>query len=234
MRIGVVFPQTELGGDRGAVRAYGEAVAGLGYTHLLAYDHVLGADPTVHQGWAGPYDVDTTFHEPFVLFGYLAALVDARAGHRHHHPPAAPDRAGGQAGRRGRSAHRGPVPPRCRPRLEPRRVRGAGPVLHHPRAAAVRADRGAAPAVDRADGGCDRRRRGDHRRRSAPEPDPAPDPGVGRRLVGAGLPAHRAAGRRLVPAGPPGRRPRPRAGDASRRPPTGRAATRRPSAWRAA
>jgi probable F420-dependent oxidoreductase len=76
MRIGVVFPQTELGGDRGAVRAYGEAVAGLGYTHLLAYDHVLGADPDVHRGWAGPYDVDTTFHEPFVLFGFLAALVD--------------------------------------------------------------------------------------------------------------------------------------------------------------
>ena len=76
MRIGVVFPQTELGGDRGAVRAYGEAVAGLGYTHVLAYDHVLGADPEVHQGWAGPYDIDTTFHEPFVLFGFLAALVD--------------------------------------------------------------------------------------------------------------------------------------------------------------
>ena len=72
MRIGVVFPQTEIGGDVGAVRAYGEAVEELGYAHLLAYDHVLGADPAVHEGWAGPYDVDTTFHEPFVLFGYLA------------------------------------------------------------------------------------------------------------------------------------------------------------------
>jgi len=76
MRIGVVFPQTELGGDVGAVRAYGEGVAGLGYTHLLAYDHVVGADPAVHEGWAGPYDVTTTFHEPFVMFGYLAALID--------------------------------------------------------------------------------------------------------------------------------------------------------------
>src|SRR5512132_1506415 len=75
MRIGVVFPQTELGGDVGAVRAYGEGVAGLGYTHLLAYDHVVGADPTVHAGWAGPYDVSTTFHEPFVMFGYLAAIT---------------------------------------------------------------------------------------------------------------------------------------------------------------
>src|SRR3989454_5731862 len=75
MRIGVVFPQTELGGDVGAVRAYGQAAEALGYTHLLAYDHVVGADPTVHAGWAGPYDVSTTFHEPFVMFGYLAAVT---------------------------------------------------------------------------------------------------------------------------------------------------------------
>jgi probable F420-dependent oxidoreductase len=75
VRIGVVFPQTELGGDVGAVRAYGEGVEELGFTHVLAYDHVVGADPAVHRGWAGPYDVRTTFHEPFVLFGYLAALT---------------------------------------------------------------------------------------------------------------------------------------------------------------
>jgi len=76
MRIGVVFPQTELGGDVGALRAYGETVGGLGFTHLLAYDHVVGADPGVHEGWAGPYDITTTFHEPFVMFGYLAAITE--------------------------------------------------------------------------------------------------------------------------------------------------------------
>src|ERR1700760_281239 len=75
MRIGVVFPQTELGGDPAAVRAYGQGVEQLGFTHILAYDHVVGADPTVHQGWQGPYDIDTTFHEPFVVFGYLAAIT---------------------------------------------------------------------------------------------------------------------------------------------------------------
>lgn len=75
MRVGVVFPQTELGGDPGAVRAYGERVEELGYTHILAYDHVVGADPQVHTGWAGPYDVHTTFHEPLVMFGYLAAVT---------------------------------------------------------------------------------------------------------------------------------------------------------------
>ncbi|QLL07615.1 LLM class F420-dependent oxidoreductase [Mycobacterium vicinigordonae] len=75
MRIGVVLPQTELGGDRGAVGAYGQRVEELGFTHILAYDHVLGADPAVHQGWQGPYDIDSTFHEPFVVFGYLAAIT---------------------------------------------------------------------------------------------------------------------------------------------------------------
>jgi len=75
MYIGVVLPQTELGGDVAAVRAYGTGVAALGYHHLLAYDHVLGADPVLHPGWSGPYDIDTTFHEPLVLFGYLAALT---------------------------------------------------------------------------------------------------------------------------------------------------------------
>jgi probable F420-dependent oxidoreductase len=75
VRIGVVFPQTEIGGDVGAVRAYAQRVEQLGFAHVLAYDHVLGADPAVHTPWHGPYDVDTTFHEPFVLFGYLAALT---------------------------------------------------------------------------------------------------------------------------------------------------------------
>ncbi len=75
MRVGVTFPQTELGGDPGAVRAYGERVEELGFSHILVYDHVVGADPAVHTGWDGPYDVHTTFHEPFVMYGYLAAVT---------------------------------------------------------------------------------------------------------------------------------------------------------------
>jgi probable F420-dependent oxidoreductase len=75
MQIGVVFPQTEIGPDAGAVRAYGQRVEKLGFAHLMAYDHVVGADPAVHRGWSGPYDVRTTFHEPMVMFGYLAALT---------------------------------------------------------------------------------------------------------------------------------------------------------------
>jgi probable F420-dependent oxidoreductase len=76
MDIGVVFPQTELGGDRGAVRAYGQAAADLGFAHLVAYDHVLGADTSVHGDIGGPYDIHTTFHEPLLLFAHLAAFTD--------------------------------------------------------------------------------------------------------------------------------------------------------------
>ncbi|PZG23110.1 LLM class F420-dependent oxidoreductase [Nonomuraea aridisoli] len=75
MQIGVVFPQTEMGGDVGAVRAYGQRVEELGFRHLIAFDHVVGADPAVHKGWQGPYDVRSTFHEPMVLFGFLAAIT---------------------------------------------------------------------------------------------------------------------------------------------------------------
>jgi probable F420-dependent oxidoreductase len=75
MQIGVVFPQTEIGADPAVIRAFAAGAEELGYAHLVAYDHVLGADPEGHPGWSGPYDVDTTFHEPFVLMGYLAAFT---------------------------------------------------------------------------------------------------------------------------------------------------------------
>jgi probable F420-dependent oxidoreductase len=75
MQIGVVFPQTEIGAAVEGVRTYGVRVEELGFAHLLAYDHVLGADPDVHAPWTGPYNVHTTFHEPFVVFGYLAAIT---------------------------------------------------------------------------------------------------------------------------------------------------------------
>lgn len=73
--IGVVFPQTEIGASAAAVRAYALGVEALGFGHVMVYDHVVGADPEVHQPWTGPYDVHTTFHEPFVLFGFLAGLT---------------------------------------------------------------------------------------------------------------------------------------------------------------
>ena len=54
MRIGVVFPQTEIGSDPAAIRDYAQTAEGLGFTHVLAYDHVLGANPDRPEGFTGP------------------------------------------------------------------------------------------------------------------------------------------------------------------------------------
>src|SRR5262245_51454501 len=76
MRIGVILPQAEIGNATVAeLRRYASSAEEPRYTHILAYDHVLGADPDVHAPWNRPYDVHTTFHEPFVLFGFLAACT---------------------------------------------------------------------------------------------------------------------------------------------------------------
>ena len=77
MDIGVAYPQIELHGDPAAVRQFGGAVEDLGFEHLLAYDHVLGA---VHAGrtppLTGPYDEHDPFHDPFVMFAYLAGITE--------------------------------------------------------------------------------------------------------------------------------------------------------------
>jgi len=75
VKVGAVFPQTEIGADPGGVREFAQAVQELGYDHLLAYDHVLGADVSSRPDWPGPYTAEHQFHEIFVLFGYLAGIV---------------------------------------------------------------------------------------------------------------------------------------------------------------
>ncbi len=75
MKIGVVYPQTELRGDPEAVRSIGLAVESLGYDHLLAYDHVLGATHDRQPKLTGPYTELHPFHDPFVMFSYLAGIT---------------------------------------------------------------------------------------------------------------------------------------------------------------
>ncbi len=76
MKIGVVFPQTEFKPDATAVRDYAQAVEDMGFTHIHAYDHVVGANPDRPGGWNGPYTHKSSFFEPFVLFSYLAGLTN--------------------------------------------------------------------------------------------------------------------------------------------------------------
>ena len=75
MKIGVVFPQTEIGQDPAAIRDYAQAVESLGYTHILAFDSVVGANPVRPGGWDSPYTYQHDFHEPFVLFGFCAGVT---------------------------------------------------------------------------------------------------------------------------------------------------------------
>lgn len=76
LRLGVVFPTCEIGDDPVAVRDFAQAAEDLGYDHLVAYDHVVGAVHADRQPplW-GPYTEADPFHEPFVLFGFLAGVT---------------------------------------------------------------------------------------------------------------------------------------------------------------
>ena len=75
MKLGVVFPQTEIGSDPGGVREYAQAAEEMGYNHIIVFDHVLGANAESRPGWSGAYRHTDAFHEPFVLYGFLAAVT---------------------------------------------------------------------------------------------------------------------------------------------------------------
>jgi probable F420-dependent oxidoreductase len=73
--VGAVFPQTEIGVDPLAIRDFAQTVEALGFTHLVVPEHVVGADLANRPDWNLPYHVDSMFHEPMVLLGYLAAVT---------------------------------------------------------------------------------------------------------------------------------------------------------------
>ena len=74
MELGAGFPQRAIGSDNGALRDYVQGVEQLGYTHIRAADHVLGADASQYE-LEGPYTHHAIFREPLVMFGYVAALT---------------------------------------------------------------------------------------------------------------------------------------------------------------
>lgn len=73
--IGVVFPQTEFGSDPSAIRDYAQSAEELGFSHIIAYDHILGANPDRPGGWEGVYTYQHSFQEPFILFAFMAGLT---------------------------------------------------------------------------------------------------------------------------------------------------------------
>ena len=76
MRFGAVLPTYEIGTDPIALRDWAQAAESLGYSHIVTYDHVLGAEHSGREpAFWGPYTERDDFHEPFVLFGYLAGVT---------------------------------------------------------------------------------------------------------------------------------------------------------------
>lgn len=76
MQFGVVFPQTEIGADPGAIREYVQAAEEMGYSYIFIADHVLGADPQHHQHVANSYYThQSVIHEQLVTLGFIASVT---------------------------------------------------------------------------------------------------------------------------------------------------------------
>ncbi len=76
MKIGFVYPQTEFGNDPKEIRDLAQTAEGLGFSHILAYEHVLGVNPIRSEEWDGPYDFTSPFQSPFLLFSFMAAVTE--------------------------------------------------------------------------------------------------------------------------------------------------------------
>lgn len=75
MKFGAVYPQTEFGNDPAAIKDFAQTLEGLGFNHVVAYDHVLGANPQRPGGWQGPYTYQSAFQEPLTLFSFMAGVT---------------------------------------------------------------------------------------------------------------------------------------------------------------
>jgi probable F420-dependent oxidoreductase len=74
MQLGALLPLGDIGGDPGVVRDFAQMAETIGYDFLEAPDHVLGVNAASRPGWDRNTSEDL-FHDPFVLFGYLAGCT---------------------------------------------------------------------------------------------------------------------------------------------------------------
>ena len=74
MRLGAVFPQTESGTDVTAIKEYVQSVEAMGFDHILAFDHVLGANASSRPGWSGAYQHTDSFYEPITFYRIPASV----------------------------------------------------------------------------------------------------------------------------------------------------------------
>ena len=75
MKLGLSFPQTEIGTDPVKIKDFIQTAEGLGYDFITFVDHVLGEEAPRGASFAGNYTRDYMFHEVMVLMGYAAAVT---------------------------------------------------------------------------------------------------------------------------------------------------------------
>ena len=75
IKINATMSLSDMGGDPGTVKAFAQAVEGLGYDGLAVADHVLGANIAKRPDWGQRNTSADLFHDPFVLFGFLSACT---------------------------------------------------------------------------------------------------------------------------------------------------------------
>jgi probable F420-dependent oxidoreductase len=74
MRLGVILPLIDIGGDPGVVAEYAQTAEALGYREIGAPDHVLGVNAASRPDWGARNTSADLFHDPFVLFGFLSGI----------------------------------------------------------------------------------------------------------------------------------------------------------------
>ncbi len=75
MQIGVVFPHNTIEADFSAIKAFAQAIEAMGFSHIVSYDHVVGANRASRPDWKGIYDLDSKFHEPIALLSFIAGIT---------------------------------------------------------------------------------------------------------------------------------------------------------------
>src|ERR1700761_8952103 len=76
MKLGVALPIVDIGGEPGAIREFVQAAEAIGYQGIAAPDHVLGVNTASRPDWAqGRARSTDLYHDPFVLFGFLAGCT---------------------------------------------------------------------------------------------------------------------------------------------------------------
>jgi alkanesulfonate monooxygenase SsuD/methylene tetrahydromethanopterin reductase-like flavin-dependent oxidoreductase (luciferase family) len=75
MQLGATIPVADIGTGPSEIRDYAQTVEGLGFDYLQAPDHVLGANPATAAGKGRVGTSENPYHDPFVLFGFLAACT---------------------------------------------------------------------------------------------------------------------------------------------------------------